>query len=209
MVSRTNIITAISLLHNPELNDIILPHKTVKRKPYKRRRRNKKWITANHRIKFPKVRVLNETGGSLGIMSTKKALTQAREQQKDLVLITDKAKPPVTKIIEISKFKYQQQQRRAKNRKSARTQDTKEVRLTMFMGESDFAARLRRVKRFLKKGDKVRLTLHFKGRQITKKDFGYELFGKVIAATKDLAKVEIEPKIMGRKLLAQLTPATD
>ena len=76
----------------------------------------------------------------------------------------------------------------------------------MFMGDQDFQARLKRITRFLKKGDKVRLNMLFRGREITKKEFGYELFSKVIEATNDLAEVEMEPKIMGRKLIAQLIP---
>ncbi len=172
---------------------------------YKKRNR----ITSNRYIRFPQVRVLNEQGDMIGVMSSREALSQAKQQKKDLVLITEKAKPPVVKIIELSKYKYQQQQEKAKARKKNRAQDIKEVRFTMFMGEGDLNSRKSRVKRFLNDGDKVRLNLMFKGRQITKKEFAYELFSKVIKemTEEELAKVEMEPKIVGRKMIAQLTPA--
>lgn len=142
-------------------------------------------------------------------MSSQEAMDLARREGKDLVLITKEAKPPVTKIIELSKYKYQQQQKKAKERKKSRTQEIKEVRFKMFMGENDIDVRKKRVAEFLKDGNKVRMTLEFRGRQITKKDFAYELFAEVIneAQEAELGKIEIEPKINGRKLIAQLTPA--
>jgi translation initiation factor IF-3 len=164
-------------------------------------------VIANHRIRYPEVRVLDDHGEQLGIMSTKDALLMAQEAGKDLVLVTEQAKPPVTKIIELTKYKYQEQQKAAANRKNARRQDIKEVRFTPFMGQSDFEQRLRKVEAFLTKGDKVRLSLMFKGRAITKKEFGYEMFGKIIAATAEYSKVELEPKLLGKKLMAQLIPA--
>ncbi len=145
----------------------------------------------------------------IDIMSSKEAYFKAKDEDKDLVLITANAKPPVVKIIELNKYKYQQQQKAAKARKKNREQELKEVRLTMFMGEGDVKARLNRVERFLKDNNKVRLTLQFRGRQITKKQFAYELFDRVIEEMqeKELGKVEIKPKIQGRKMIAQLTPA--
>lgn len=170
------------------------------------RRRNKNRIAHNQYIRAKKVRVIDEKGDQIGIMPTKEGIAKAKKQDKDLVLVTGKADPPVAKIIELNKFKYQQQQKRAASRKKARSQDIKEVRFTPFMGEGDFKARLKRVKRFLNDGDKVRLSLLFKGRAITKKEFGYEIFADVIKATKNMAEIEMEPKMMGKKLIAQLMP---
>ncbi|MBD3250716.1 MAG: translation initiation factor IF-3 [Candidatus Pacebacteria bacterium] len=172
---------------------------------YNRRRSGNK-IIANRQIRYPKVRVLDDQGEMLGVMSSQEAYNKAREKNTDLVLITDQAKPPVVKLIELSKHKYQLQQKEAKARKKNRQQEIKEVRLSMFMGEGDVKARINRVKRFLKDGDKVRLNLLFKGRQITKKKFGYELFAQVIKAVEDISDIETEPKIVGRKLIAQLMP---
>lgn len=171
---------------------------------YKRRSKNR--IVANGQIRYPEVRVIDEHGGMIGVMSSGQAYKGAKQLGKDLVLVTANAKPPVVKVIELSKYKYQQQQKRAKARKKSRAQETKEVRFSMFIGEGDLKARTNRVKRFLKDGDKVRMTLLFKGRQITKKKFAYEVFAKVYKEVKDISKFEIEPKIVGRKLMAQLIP---
>ena len=163
-------------------------------------------IIANERIIATEVRVLDEFGEMIGIMSRRDALGKAREVEKDLVLINQKADPAIVKIIDLAKYKYQEQQKAAKSRKNAKAQETKEIRLTPFMSEGDLASRIKKVIGFLQKGDKVRLSLLFKGRAITKKEFGYDIFAKVVSATSDLASVEIEPKIIGKKLMAQLMP---
>lgn len=170
--------------------------------PYKRKDR----VIANQFIRATQLRVISESGEQVGILSKEEALEQARLAEKDLVLITANANPPVAKIIELAKYKYQLQQKEAASRKKAKAQEIKEVRFTPFMGEGDFEARLKKVVGFLKKGDKVRLSLQFKGRAITKKEFGYDLFSRVVEATQDIATVELEPKMMGKKLIAQLMP---
>ena len=177
------------------------------RKPYLQRRRAQEFIKANHHIWYPQVRVLTDKGETLGVMTTAEALSQAQEAGKDLVLITEVAQPPVVKIIELSKHKYQLQQKQAADRKKAKVQEIKEVRFGPFMGEQDFESRLKRVIEFLEKGHKVRLSLMFRGRQITKKEFGYETFETIINRTNEIASVEMAPKMLGRKLIAQLSPA--
>src|SRR6185369_2323240 len=128
------------------------------------------------------------------------------DEGKDLILVTENAQPPIAKIINIAKFRYQLQQKKAEGRKKAKTQEIKELRLTPFMGEGDFQTRLKRTLEFLGKGDKVRLTLEFKGRAITKQEFGREQFDRIFAATADIATVEIRPKMLGKKMMAQLIP---
>jgi translation initiation factor IF-3 len=142
----------------------------------------------------------------LGVMPTSEALEKAQIAEKDLVLVTEGAKPPVVKIIDLAKYKYQLQQKKAEGRKKAKNQDIKEVRFTPFMGEGDFIARLNKVKKFLEKGDKVRLSLQFRGRAITKKEFGFDLFNRVFEQTTEIGSTEIAPKMMGKKLIAQLMP---
>lgn len=177
----------------------------IRKRPVKRPQ-TQVWVTANHQIRVPEVRVLNELGEMLGVMPTRDALVKAREVEKDLVLVNDKADPPIAKIIDISKYKYQQQQKDAESRKRAKSQDIKEVRFTPFMGEGDYQSRLNKVMEFLKDGDKVKLSLQFKGRLITKKEFGYDIFARVIQATQEISTVETEPRLLGTKLLAQLQP---
>ncbi len=170
---------------------------------YKKRER----IIANRAIRFPQVRVVDHQGNQVGVMSTDEALDKARQQDKDLVLITAQAKPPVAKIIELSKHKYWLQQKKAEQRKSARQQEIKGVRLTPFIDEGDFQTRLRNVKRFLKDGDKVRVEVDFRrGRQRTKKEFGFKNFERIIEETKEIAETEILPKSVGTKIIMQLRP---
>lgn len=130
----------------------------------------------------------------------------AYEQEKDLVLVNDSQKPPIAKIIAISKYKYQVQQKEAQSRKNAKAQEIKEVRFTPFMSDGDYQSRLKKVLEFLDNGDKVRLSLMYKGRQITKQEFGQQMIAQVITDTEEVAVVEMPPKMLGRKLIAQLMP---
>jgi translation initiation factor IF-3 len=179
----------------------------VLRKKTKRYQPIKLFIQANHMIRFPQVRVLSERGEFVGVMSTTEAMTLARAEEKDLVLVTDKAELPITKIIELSKYKYQLQQKQAEGRKKARSQDTKETRLTPFIGENDLNGKINKIIGFLQKGHKAKLTMIFKGRQMANKDKGYEVVNKVLAALAEYGEVEIQPKLIGNKIQTQLIPA--
>ncbi|MFA6814306.1 MAG: translation initiation factor IF-3 [Candidatus Pacebacteria bacterium] len=163
-------------------------------------------MKANANIRFPEVRVLTEHGEMLGIMSSREAFQEAMNAGKDLVLITEKSKPPVVKIIELSKFKYQLKKKEADNRKKSKIQDLKELRFSPVIGEGDYQTRLKQLKDFLTKGHKVKITLFFKGRQVVYKEAGYEVFARIIQDTEDLARVEVEPRLVGKKLQAQLAP---
>ncbi|MCL2110083.1 translation initiation factor IF-3 [Microgenomates group bacterium] len=169
-------------------------------------RRDKIFITANQSIAAEQLRVMDEFGKPLGVMSKGEALQKARASEKDLVLITDKATPPVAKIIDLSKHKYQLSQKLSQERKKSNSQDTKEVRLTPFIDENDLQAKLNRVSEFLKRGDKVRLTMEFRGRAITHQDLGLSLMERAIAQVADISTIEIEPKMIGKKLVAGLMP---
>jgi len=163
-------------------------------------------IIANSRITASEVRVISDEGTQVGVLSTREALQMAYEQEKDLVLVNDSQKPPIAKIIAISKYKYQVQQKEAQSRKNAKAQEIKEVRFTPFMSDGDYQSRLKKVLEFLDNGDKVRLSLMYKGRQITKQEFGQQMIAQVITDTEEVAVVEMPPKMLGRKLIAQLMP---
>ena len=141
----------------------------IRKKPFQRPQPQFR-ITANFNIRVPELRVLTDIGEMIGVMTTQEALERARAEGKDLVMVTETAKPPIAKIIDLAKYRYQLQQKIAEGRKKSKAQDIKEVRLSPFIGEGDFQTRLKRVMEFLKKGDKVRLTLEFKGRSITLPD---------------------------------------
>lgn len=181
----------------------------IKRYPSSRRRpdkRNQVFVTANHQISYPELRVMDEHGEALGVLTKTQALAKAEELGKDLVLVTDKATPPVAKIIDLSKYKYQLSQKKAQDRKKTAGQDIKEIRLTPFIGDNDLQSKINKIEGFLKKGHKVRLTMEFRGRAITHKDLGAQIFDNVINQMAELATVEIEPKMMGKKMIAQIMP---
>lgn len=139
-------------------------------------------------------------------MSREEAIDRARAEEKDVVLITESANPPVAKIISFSKFKYQLDQKKAEGKKASKRQEIKELRFRPFMGGGDFEARMKRVYEFLEDGDKVRPYVEFKGREITRKEFGYKLIERIIELTQDKATVEIPAKLMGKKIFLQLMP---
>lgn len=139
-------------------------------------------------------------------MSREEAIERAKAQEKDVVLITETAKPPVAKIISFSKFKYQLDQKRAEGKKAAKKQEIKELRFRPFMGEGDFEYRLKKIFDYLKDGDKVRPYVEFKGRQITRKEFGFKIIDQIVERTAEIATVEIAPKLLGRKIFIQLMP---
>ncbi|MCD8484250.1 translation initiation factor IF-3 [Candidatus Woesebacteria bacterium] len=160
----------------------------------------------NEDIRASEVRVLTDRGDQIGVMSKEEAIRMAEEQEKDLILIVATAKPPVVKIIEESKHKYQQQQQKQKQRVSGKGSEIKELRLSPFIAEGDLLARTKRVRKFLENGDKVRLLLRFRGREITKKEFGENVLNKVYEAVEDVARIEIEPKLQGKVMTMQLMP---
>jgi len=164
-----------------------------------------KYYRINQNIKYPEVRVLDQDGKQLGIMPTKQALDQAINLGLDLVEITDKATPPIVKIIEFQKFRYQEEK---KDRQGVTKggQETKEIRLKPFMAENDMMVKCRQAEKFLKSGDRVKLVVKFQGREITKKDFGEKLIKQVITNLSEISTIVEEPKYMGKLLIAQIKP---
>lgn len=151
------------------------------------------------------MRVLDPEGKQIGILSKYDALQKARELELDLVEIAPTAKPPVAKIIDFNKFLYQEEKRKKEEKKKAKISETKEVRLGPFMSEHDLQVSIKRGREFLQGGNKVRLVLKFKGRQITHPEFGYGTIGKVTTALSDISKVEREPHMEGKQLVAVLS----
>lgn len=150
--------------------------------------------------------MVDEKGAQLGVINIGEAVFRARQAGLDLVEVAPQAKPPVCKIIDFKKFRYQEEKKQRAGYKKNKGGDTKEIRFTPFIAQNDFELRLKRAKEFLSEGDKVRLTVKFIGRQITKKQFGYELLQKSLASLGTLAAVEVEPKWQGRLLMMVLKP---
>jgi translation initiation factor IF-3 len=160
----------------------------------------------NERINAPTLRVLDTEGKQVGVLSKFEALNLAREQGLDLVEVASQAKPPVVKIIDFNKFLYQQSKKKQEEKKKAKVSETKEIRLGPFMSDNDLQVMVRRGREFLEDGDKIRLVLKFRGRQITHPEFGYATVNKTIEALSDLSKVDREARIEGKQMVALLSP---
>jgi translation initiation factor IF-3 len=139
-------------------------------------------------------------------MDTQKAVDQAQQKGLDLVLVAPNAKPPVAKIVDFAKFKYQQKQKHKSGKKKTKNVDIKEIRFTPFIAEGDFNFRIKKAREFLEDGNKVKLNVKFVGRQITRKQFGQDLLNKAIEQLSDLATIEREPNFQGKILSTQLQP---
>lgn len=161
----------------------------------------------NQNIQAEKVRVIGPDGKQLGIFSVSEALTEAEKEGLDLVEIAQHATPPVVKIIDFAKFRYQQEKKeREARKKEKKGRESKEVWLTPFIGANDYQTRLEKIREFLTEGSKVRVVVRFKGNQMSRKQFGYEVSGKVVKDVQDIGGVDQEPKFLGRQLIMTLTP---
>lgn len=159
----------------------------------------------NHFIQSPELRVLDQFNKQLGLMTKEEALRRAREQGIDLVEIAPKAMPPVAKLIDFSKFKYQQQQKAQEDKKKAKIAEIKELRLTPVIAKGDFDSRMKKARKYLEGGDKVRLVVKFQGRLITRKEFGERVLQKAVEQLADCSAVEIVPRLLGKFMMMQLT----
>jgi translation initiation factor IF-3 len=160
----------------------------------------------NERIFATTLRVLDNEGKQVGVLSKEEALRLAKEQEVDLVEIAPLAKPPVAKLVDYNKFLYQQEKKKREEKRKAKVSETKEVRLGPFMGQADLGNMMHRAKIFLGEGDKVRLVLKFRGRQIIHPEFGHETLQKMIQGLADVSKVERAPRLEGKQLIAILSP---
>lgn len=160
----------------------------------------------NGSIRAREMRVIDPDGEQLGVLSKKDALDKAGEYELDLVLVSPGAKPPVARIMDYGKFRYQQQRKAREQRKNQRTIQVKEIRLSPAIDDNDFNTKLRQGRKFIKKGDKVKVSIRFKGRAITHKDLGREVLERFADEMSDIATVEQKPKMEGRSMQLMLAP---
>ena len=160
----------------------------------------------NEQIRAVQLRVIDSEGQQLGVLPISQALQKAREEGVDLIEIAPKANPPVAKIIELGKFRYQEEKKLRESQKKTKAAELKEIRFSPFIAEGDYQTRLNRVKEFLVDGDKVKLVVVFKGRQLGSKQFGYSLFKKILGELGDSIVVDMEPKFIGRHLAMIVSP---
>lgn len=160
----------------------------------------------NERIRFPKVRLLDSDSSQIGIMSSREALQLAEERELDLVLMSDKADPPVCKIIDYGKHKFEQEKKAKEAKKKQHTVDVKEVKMRYKIEEHDYQVRISQAERFIKAGDKVKAVITFRGREIQHSDLAETLLKRMVADLRELAEVQQSPKREGRNMIMLLAP---
>lgn len=165
-----------------------------------------KEMQVNLEIKAREVRVIDSGGKQLGIMPFRDALRIAQEAQLDLVKMASDARPPVCKIMDFGKHKYEQSKREKEARKNQKVIDVKEIRMSPNIDDHDFDVRTRNAIKFLKGGDKLKVTIRFRGREITHAKLGEELLGNMAEVVKDYGIVEKRPRIEGRNMVMFISP---
>ena len=171
-----------------------------------RRRPQGDRLRINHRIRVPEVRVIGEEGEQLGVMPTHEALRLAEERGVDLVEISPRAFPPVCRIMDYGKYKYEEAKKKQQARKRASTVETKEIKFRPKTEEHDMAFKVKHVRRFLEGGNKVRLAVVFRGREITHPQTGMNVLNRVVDMCNDIATVEVTPNMEGRRMIMVITP---
>lgn len=163
-------------------------------------------IEVNEQIRDSQVRVISEDGEQYGIMSARTALSMAEEAGLDLVKIAAKANPPVVKIIDYSKFRYEQKRKEKEQKKKQSIIDVKEVRMTPNIDTNDLSTKISAVRRFLSKGNKVKVTLRFRGRELSRMDQSRYILDDVAKELADMAQIDKASKAEGRSLVMVLAP---
>jgi len=160
----------------------------------------------NDAIRAREVRLIDENGQNVGIVSKLDAMQRATDAGLDLVEISPDAEPPVCKILDFGKFKYQEQKRQAEARKNQKIVEIKEIKMRPNIDTHDYDVKMRSMNRFFEEGDKVKVTLRFRGREMAHQDLGVQLLNKVKGDTAEIAKVESEPRLEGRQMVMILAP---
>lgn len=160
----------------------------------------------NHQIRATEVRLIGIDGKQVGVVTIGVALAKANAEGLDLVEIAPNAKPPVAKIVELGKFKYEQEKRKRKEAKKAKRGELKEVRLSPFIANHDYQVRFTKIREFLDESNKVRVVVVFKGRQMESREFGYDLLKRVLGDLGDGVVVDMQPKFLGRYLTMVISP---
>ena len=160
----------------------------------------------NQFIKASEVRVVHDKKGSLGVMNTKDALALAREEDLDLVEIVPNANPPVCKIINYGKYKFELQKKNKEAKKKQKLVQLKEIKMRPQISVHDYNFKMRHIREFLSEGNKVKITIMFRGREMSHTEFGHDLVAKVLKDLENEATTEKPPKLEGRNLSAVLNP---
>ena len=163
----------------------------------------------NEDIRAREVRLIGVDGQQIGVVSKNEALRKAADADLDLVLLSPNAKPPVARIMDYGKFRFEQQKKAKENRKNQKVMAVKEIHLSPTIGGNDFDTQLKHVRKFLTKGAKVRVSIRFRGRAITHKELGKQVLEKMADEASDLSNVVTKPKMEGRSMFLMLAPLSE
>lgn len=183
-----------------------LEESTTIRRPFKTDAPVKDGPRSNRDIRIPKVQLIGADGQNLGVVATDQALKMAEEAGLDLVEISPNAEPPVCKILDLGKLKYANQKKAAEARKKQKIVEIKEIKMRPNIDTHDYDVKMKAMGRFFEEGDKVKVTLKFRGREMAHQELGMKLLQQVKADTIEFAKVEAEPKLEGRQMMMVLAP---
>ncbi|WP_244530845.1 translation initiation factor IF-3 [Pseudoxanthobacter soli] len=176
------------------------------RRPFRAPPPTKEGPRINHEIRIPQIQLIDAEGTNHGVIATSEAIAMAEAAGLDLVEIAPTSVPPVCKILDFGRFKYQSQKKAAEARKKQKTVEVKEIKMRPNIDTHDYEVKMRAILRFFEEGDKVKVTLRFRGREMAHQDLGMKLLERVRDETTEIAKVEAEPKLEGRQMIMVLAP---
>jgi translation initiation factor IF-3 len=179
---------------------------TIARRPHSAPPTRDTGPRVNDRIRAPEIRLIGPEGENVGVVTPQRAMMLAEEVGLDLVEISPNANPPVCKIMDFGKYKYEQQKKESEARKKQKTIDVKEVKFRPNTDTHDYDVKMRSVLRFLQEGDKVKVTLRFRGREMAHADLGRQLLERVANDVTEHGKVEAIPKLEGRQMVMMINP---
>ena len=187
-------------------SSIISEELTAIRRPYRAAAPTKEGPRINREIRVPQVQLIGEEGDNLGVVAIADALAAAVEAGLDLVEISPNSTPPVCKILDFGKYKFEAQKKASEARKNQKIVEIKEVKLRPNIDTNDYTVKMKSMLRFFEEGDKVKVTLRFRGREMAHQDLGFKLLQQVKEETAAIAKVESEPRLEGRQMVMLLSP---
>ena len=175
---------------------------------YKGNKNKTKGYRTNERITASEIRVISSTGEQLGILSIREALIRAEDEGFDLVEVSPDTKPPVCKIIDYGKLKYKEQKSKKEAKKKQKTIEIKEIKMRSGIDKHDYNVKLKALERFIGGGNKVKVSIRFRGREMEHRNLGFELLKRLTEEVANFAKVEVSPKSEGRQIMMVFAPVS-
>ena len=178
----------------------------IPKKNYFQKKNKPRGPRSNDRITSPEVQVINFDGNNLGVLNLKDAIVKAKQANLDLIEIAPNARPPVCKIMDMGKYKYDLQKKLNKAKKKQKKIELKEIKLRPVTEVHDYTFKIKNAQKFLSKGDKVKFTIRFKGREMQHAKLGNDLMDKIKSDMQDIGKVELQPKFDGKQMIMVIQP---